>query len=96
MIFQCETVALHREHTLLGNIQLSLKNTFNVIVPMNPALTMTGSFSEFNASAFNFKSLRTTSPTRKVKQIKKQTHVLYKCIYPMLALSTKLKFLLER
>ena len=36
--------------------------TFNVIVPTKPALTVTGSFSAFSASAFNFKSLRTTSP----------------------------------
>lgn len=36
--------------------------TFKVIVPRKPALTVTGSFNAFNASAFNFKSLRTTSP----------------------------------
>lgn len=35
------------------------------MVPTNPALTVTGSLSEFSASAFNFKSLRTTSPIRK-------------------------------
>jgi hypothetical protein len=38
--------------------------TFNVIVPTKPALTVTGSFSEFSASAFKFKSLRTTSPAK--------------------------------
>lgn len=36
--------------------------TFNVMVPTKPALTVTGSFSAFSASAFSFKSLRTTSP----------------------------------
>lgn len=36
--------------------------TFNVMVPTKPALTVTGSLREFSASAFNFKSLRTTSP----------------------------------
>lgn len=35
------------------------------MVPTNPALTVTGSLSEFSASAFSFKSLRTTSPIRK-------------------------------
>lgn len=40
-------------------------STFNVIVPTKPALTVTGSFNKFSASAFSFKSLRTTSPTRK-------------------------------
>lgn len=38
------------------------KGTFKVMVPMKPAFTMTGSFREFNASAFNRNSLRTTSP----------------------------------
>ena len=38
-------------------------STFNVIVPTKPALTVTGSLSELSASVFNFKSLRTTSPT---------------------------------
>jgi hypothetical protein len=38
--------------------------TFNVMVPTKPAFTVTGSFSEFRASAFNFKSLRTTSPVK--------------------------------
>ena len=36
--------------------------TFNVMEPTKPALTVTGSFRAFSASAFNFKSLRTTSP----------------------------------
>lgn len=36
--------------------------TFNVMVPIKPAFTVTGSFSALRASAFNFKSLRTTSP----------------------------------
>ena len=34
------------------------------MVPTKPDLTATGSFSEFKASAFNFKSLRTTSPEK--------------------------------
>lgn len=38
--------------------------TFKVMVPTKPDLTATGSFSEFRASAFNFKSLRTTSPEK--------------------------------
>ena len=34
------------------------------MVPTKPDLTATGSLSEFKASAFNFKSLRTTSPEK--------------------------------
>lgn len=43
--------------------------TFNVIVPMKPAFTVTGSLSEFSASAFNFKSLSTTSPENRKDDI---------------------------
>lgn len=60
--------------------------TFSVMVPIKPALTVTGSFSAFSASAFNFKSLRTTSPaeikllvrkTKKYKCKKKKKRVYY-------------------
>lgn len=52
--------------------QLHCKPTLNVIVPTNPALTITGSLKEFNASAFSFKSLRTTSPLIKNRTIDKK------------------------
>lgn len=45
--------------------------TFRVMVPTKPALTVTGRFKEFSASAFNFKSLRTTSPVERKKFCKK-------------------------
>lgn len=45
--------------------------TFKVMVPTKPDLTATGSFSEFRASAFNFKSLRTTSPENQETQHQK-------------------------
>lgn len=45
-----------------------IKGTFKVTVPTKPAFTVTGSFSEFNASAFNRKSLRTTSPELEGRQ----------------------------
>lgn len=41
------------------------KSTFKVMLPIKPARTMTGSFKEFSASAFKFKSFNTTSPGKK-------------------------------
>lgn len=50
------------------------KFTFKVIVPRKPALTVTGSFNAFNASAFNFKSLRTTSPGKNMGTYQVSAH----------------------
>lgn len=44
------------------------------MVPIKPAFTVTGSFSEFRASAFNFKSFRTTSPVNLRKDMSVESY----------------------
>ena len=56
---------MHKDTQTSVSVQPVISNaTFSVMEPTKPVFTATGSFSAFSASAFNFRSLRTTSPAQ--------------------------------
>ena len=64
----------HKIETRNNHVWCNKIFTFKVMVPTNPAFTVTGSRRELSASALSFKSFRTTSPLQTEMKAGSQNH----------------------